>query len=636
MRRAHHSTGMFLRVRRTSDRVGWVYPLACSLLTLLAGISPSARADVYPHHSVTLSFRGPESSETDEVNPFTDYRLLVTFRHANQSMVIRGFYAADGNSAHSHATKGDVWRVCFAPPRAGDWTWAAELRRGPNVAISDDENAGTKVSLKPSDGAFDVQPFSKPSPKTRDLRKMAGRLRVDGHYYRFGDQGPFVLKVGANSPENLLAYADFDGTYRIKPNNRDGEAKATTEIHQYKPHRRDWRRGDPTWAGGKGKSLIGAVNYLASTGMNSVYFLTMNIGGDGKDVWPYATPDDFTRFDCSKLDQWEILFQHMQQQGLILHVITQETENETLLDDGDVGHMRKLYYRELIARFAHHPGLIWNLGEENGPAPFSPDGQTTEQQTAMADYLVQHDPYRHPIVIHTHASKDHQEGILIPLLGHKTLSGLSHQIGSPTHVHDWIAQWRARSDKANHPWVISMDEIGRHDVGALPDSVDPDHRELRSLVLWGSLLAGSAGVEWYFGYKHPETDLTCEDWRSRDALWKQTRIAANFFQDHLPYWKMRGADLLVTGGKSYCFATHRHCYAIYRFAGQPTANIQLDLRQAVGKYQVRWFNPRTGGELQASSVDSVTGGETVDIGLPPSGRQLDWVVLVVAREERSK
>ncbi|MEZ5397229.1 MAG: hypothetical protein R2724_31240 [Bryobacterales bacterium] len=35
-------------------------------------------------------------------------------------------------------------------------------------------------------------------------------------------------------------------------------------IHHYEPHVQDWKPGDPTWQGGKGKGIIGALNYLAS------------------------------------------------------------------------------------------------------------------------------------------------------------------------------------------------------------------------------------------------------------------------------------------------------------------------------------------------------------------------------------
>ena len=50
--------------------------------------------------------------------------------------------------------------------------------------------------------------------------------------------------------------------------------------------------GDPDWGDGKGRGIIGALNYLASQHVNSIYFLTMNVGGDGKDVWPWIGPID--------------------------------------------------------------------------------------------------------------------------------------------------------------------------------------------------------------------------------------------------------------------------------------------------------------------------------------------------------
>ncbi|WP_157828020.1 hypothetical protein [Paraglaciecola sp. MB-3u-78] len=91
-----------------------------------------------------------------------------------------------------------------------------------------------------------------------------------------------------------MAYVDFDDTYRISGQNRDGEASAGGTIHEFAAHKRDWQLGDPTWKVNKGKNVIGAINYLASMGMNSVYFLTMNINGDGKDVWPYTSPEFLT------------------------------------------------------------------------------------------------------------------------------------------------------------------------------------------------------------------------------------------------------------------------------------------------------------------------------------------------------
>ena len=71
------------------------------------------------------------------------------------------------------------------------------------------------------------------------------------------------------------------------------------------------------------------------------------------------------RIDVSKTAQWELVFEHADTMGMFLHFKTQEQENDQLLDGGKLGLQRRLYYRELVARFGHHLALNWNLGEEN-------------------------------------------------------------------------------------------------------------------------------------------------------------------------------------------------------------------------------------------------------------------------------
>jgi len=93
----------------------------------------------------------------------------------------------------------------------------------------------------------------------------------------------------------------------------------------------------------------------------------MNIIGDDKNVYPYISdqPSDFLRIDVSKVAQWEVVFSHATQKGMFLHFKTQEEENDQLLDGGELGDQRKLYYRELIARFGHnvsqrkHTGVLF-------------------------------------------------------------------------------------------------------------------------------------------------------------------------------------------------------------------------------------------------------------------------------------
>ena len=570
---------------------------------------------------VVLSFNGPESAEDGTQNPFTDLRLDVTFTNGAKTYVVPGFFAADGNAGETGAASGNVWKALFRPDEVGEWSYSASFREGKDVAISEDPEAGMPTSFDGQTGKIVVKPSLASLP---DL-KAKGRLNnVGERYQRFEESGEYFLKGGADSPENLLGYADFDGTYKGKAGeSRSGEAENKNQLHIYEPHLQDWKEGDPTWQGGKGKGIIGAMNYLASKGMNSVYFLTMNIEGDGKDVWPYTGYEERYRFDCSKLDQWEVVFDHMESIGMMLHVVTQETENELLLDDGNTGPQRKLYYRELVARFGHHLAITWNMGEENGPAPFTPKAQTIAQQKAMVKYMKEIDPYDHLTVIHTHANPKHRYEIFDQLLGDPNLDGPSIQIGNMRSAHKETVHWTTESARAGKQWVVCIDEIGPASRGVDPDD-RPDNNQdsVRAEVLWGNLMGGGSGAEWYFGYKNHNNDLDCEDWRTRDLMWDYTRIGIEFFQNHVPFWEMSSMDALVDEGH-FALGKEGELYVVYLPYGG-VANI--DLSAVVGEFEVSWFNPRTGGDLIVGS--KVNGGAMVALGKGPTNPDMDWIALV--------
>jgi hypothetical protein len=561
-------------------------------------------------HRVTVTFDGPETSETATPNPFRDYRLVVTFTNGSKKRVVQGYFAADGTAGESSAADGNQWRVHFAPDAVGRWTYQASFRTGPDVALSLDPKAGKPTAFDGHGGSFEIEPSDKKAPDHR----ATGLLEYVGeHHFRFADSGQFFLKGGADSPENFLGYADFDGTRapRGRGGPRKGEA-ALSALHRYEPHLRDWRPGDPTWKDGKGKGIIGALNYLAGEGMNSVYFLTMNVGGDGRDVWPWIDDDQRDRFDCSKLDQWEVVFSHMDRLGIMLHVISQEQENDQLLDGGSLGPERRLYYRELVARFGHHLAVTWNLGEENT--------NTDAERKQFAKYLHDLDPYDHPVVVHTFPGK--YDAVYEPLLGYRWFDGVSLQTND---THKQTLRWVERSAASGKKWIVSLDEIGPAHTGVKPDADDPWHDEVRKRHLWGNLMAGGAGVEWYFGYKFAHNDLNCEDWRSRDHLWDLTRYALEFFREHLPFHEMHGADALTANEDAYCLAKPGEVYAVYLPEGGTTT---LDLGESTATFDVGWYNPRTGGELVPGAVRSITGPGKKPLGDPPAEPDQDWVVLI--------
>ena len=592
-------------------RLTWLYLWIAVLCTGVSAQEPVVSGELKLWHTITLNLIGPESGESGSPNPFLDYRCSVVFRHTDKTIEVPGFYAADGHAAETGATKGHVWRVYFVPDEIGEWSYSVLFRTANNIALSDAEGEG--VYCDGQSGKFQVGPSDKTAPDFR----ARGMLRYVGKsYLQFAGSGEYFLKGGADSPENFLAYTDFDDTYDSAELRREGEAAGEIFLHQYGPHIRDFKPFDPTWQNGKGKGIIGALNYLASKGMNSVYFLTYNIdGGDGKDVWPWTAVNERFRFDCSKLDQWEIVFSHMDRLGLAQHVVTQETENDQGLDGGELGPQRKLYYRELIARFAHHPALIWNLGEENT--------NTDAQRKAFCQYIKDLDPYDHPIVCHTFPNQ--YDEVYTPLLGFAYFDGPSLQT---IDTHTQTIKWLDASLNAGRPWFVCLDEVAVADTGVKPDVNDFWHDEIRSRHLWGNLMAGGAGVEWYFGYTYAHNDLNCEDWRSRDHMWDLTRYALAFFQQYLPFTEMSHHDELTAAAEDYCFAKPGDIYAVYLPHGGTT---ELDLGNATAAYSVHWYNPRTGGALQTSDVVTVQGPGQVSLGLPPDKPDKDWVVLVRKR-----
>lgn len=573
-------------------------------------------------HKVTLLFNGPWSSEGDATNPFTDYRLVVTFTNGTKSYVVYGHYAADGNAANSSADNGNKWRAYFCPDETGIWNYSVSFRTGPNINLDDNLTSGTPVApLDGETGSF----FIAPTDKTGNDFRGKGRLAyVNMHHLQFQETGEYFLKGGADSPENFLAYFEFDSTEDKSTPAHPASLSSSNGLHTYSPHVADWKSGDPVWKTNKGKGIIGALNYLASKGVNSIYFITYNLdGGDGKDTWMWTTSNERWRYDVSKLDQWEIVFSHMDSLGIQMHVLTQETENDgNLGGNGNLNNVRKLYYKELISRYAHHLGLIWNLGEENT--------NTDAQRASFAQYFHEHDPYDNPVTVHNwnNTALTFYDGILgnPSYLQYFEMTSLQ---GDGSQYNYWAIQLRNDSEAAGRKWVICGDEQ-TPDVSYSLSNIE----SLRKNALWGNLMGGGGGVEWYFGYQDAQNfgDLQSEDFRMAETLWEQTKYALDFFHDNLPFHEMEPDNSLFTATNGwnnpggYCLYKAGEVYAIYVKPG--FNNITVSVTLDAGDYTVKWFNPRTGGALINGSVTNVTGGGTVSLGTNPVNDSNDWVVLV--------
>ena len=574
----------------------WLTALFMTHVTLAKESSDHCRQ----WHPMEIHFRGPETNEMDtEPNPFLDYRLQVLLTSPEGVQYnVPGFFNGDGNGGGN----GNVWTVRFTPDRDGEWTYVASFRQGVNVAIKIDSKAGQPTAFDGQSGSFAVLARDNDAP---GFLKW-GRLEyVGGHYLKFAD-GPYWIKGGTDTPEDLLSFEDFDNT----PN----------AGHRYSAHIADWQQGDPVWKGDKGKGLIGLLNYLASQHVNSIYFLVQNIGGDGKNVWPFAgeiDPDgnpknDNLHYDVSKLHQWNMVFEHAQRKGIFLHFVLNEAEemNKLELDNAELGFERKLFYREIIARFGHHNALQWNLSEEYDLAlDLGP-----ERIRDFARYIKDVDPYDHPITVHNEGRDP--EPSWLQFLGEELLSTTSFQYyENSAKWGERVEKWRRLTEIAGRPLPINLDEF----MLLSPASQE----QIRKEILWPTYLSGGH-LEYIL-----EKYLRNDNFKSVEKMWQWTWFARRFMQENLPFWDMEPDDLLLMYGTKelggvQVFAKSGEVYAIYLPVAEPSGD--LTMWRVHGTFEQRWYNPRT-GRFQGKPRH-FQAGSIVSLGAPPNDSLEDWVILI--------
>ena len=554
-----------------------------------------------------LDVDGPFANETDtSPNPFLDIRLDVIFTSpSGKTYRVPGFFAGDG----AGNSQGNIWRTRFTPEQAGNWQYSIQMFGGNNAAVAEVTNDLDPISEDSESGNFLIAPADANAPGFL----KTGRLSyADKHYLRFTNN-TYWIKGGVDSPENFFGYAGFDNT--INQAGGVGEAQLIDGVHRYANHISDWQLGDPLFTsadtGVDSKGIIGAVNYLASEGINSMYFLLMNLGGDGRETYPFigatGSAYDNTHYDVSKLHQWNVVLQHMQHKSIAAHFVLgeQEQENKNWLDGGELGVERKLYYREMVARFSYLNAVKWNISEESRYG--------AEKHIAFASTIRSLDWAKHPIAVHSFVD---DPGLAYDALLGNSLFNISSIQFSAENADEFTETWREKTAAAGIPWVIDMDEVGPGSIGLTEDNIDQMRRE----VLYPVYFSGG-NVEWYFGFLG--ADIRTENFRTREPMYRYMRYAREFIEQHLPFWDMQPDDDALIGGHTndQVFAKSGDTYAIYLNDGsrEPRLNVQSD------DYTLQWFNPRNG--LFDTTINEVS-GDQISIGAAPSQPEQDWVVLV--------
>ncbi|MBC8869416.1 MAG: DUF5060 domain-containing protein [Planctomycetes bacterium] len=490
---------------------------------------------------IEFAFAGPESRGRAEPNPFA-IRLDVTFTSPGGTRYqVPGFYDGDGRGG----LDGNVWKVRFSADEVGVWTFRTR---------------SNNARLDGKTGRYSVTAVSRSAKGFWRL----GRLEYTGtrengiRYLKFRD-GPYWLKAGCDDPENFLGkYRSYDTLAKRKA----------------------------------------AIDYLTGRGVNSLYIMTHNLGGDDRDVWPWlgetareamANGGAKARFDVAKLEQWRELFEHMQEQGVVPYLVLED-------DSAWKGYDHERYYREIIARFGYLPALIFNMGEEHN------ENYRLSEALDWMKHLAETDPYDHPRGIHNvnRPTDQYVKAAQVDFTAIQTGSpgsrkGLDNALEHNRIAIDWINRCKSLGQR---PLMVGFDE-GRPE----------QHRA----AWWAAYMGG--GV-WEAHVLQPY-DRPMSSW---EPTWTELG-GARAFMETLPFWEMEPRNDLVKSGKALCFAQIGRAYALYLPTG---GSITVELADGA-TYDLAWWNPGNGKDGRFQDKGSVTGGAW-RLTAPGDG---DWALRIV-------
>ena len=550
------------------------------------------------YHKVTLTYDSEQIFQ-ETATTYENHRMDVTFTApSGKTFKIPGYFAADGNAHNTSATSGTKWRGNFLPTETGVYSYSTSFQKG-DVIAANPSIIGDSAEFDGDSGSFTIANTDKTGVDFR----AKGKIGYNEKRYAQFSNGEHYLEFGADSPETFLEYTDFDNTANGKT---------------FSAHAADYKVGNPSWQEGKGTEIIGAMNYLASEQMNVQYFVAMSITGDGGDTFPFTTTTDYTTYDVSKLAQWEIVFDHMTTIGITAEMVFLETENLNWFEDNEgivtdsFADSRKIYYREMIARFGHLNGIIYTIGEEANWAS-GDDQYSAAQILEAANFIDTLTPYKDLISVHNGPSND--DSIFSSLLGGQNLNTISFQGNwdDELHGHDAILNWINESNATVNQWIVRYTE-------PFSPSADPDIDIWTADSLWAALTAGSAGVHYYAGGGE---DLSASNYRDFDSYYNRMRFAYTFFKDNnIPFWEMTNNDGLLSQG--YLLSKDQEYYVGFLKNG---GNTTISLSGAT-PYRIKWYNPRNGGDLVNGTLTTLNSGATVAIGLPPNNTNKSWVFLI--------
>lgn len=509
-------------------------------------------------------------------NPWLDFYLTIRLKSPSDvDYYIPGHFIGNfSGGAH--------WAFTFCPTETGKWSLFIQRFRHAsqiNIETTKDWNSsivnsapavtvGTPPSVVEdpinSYGSFTVIDYATPIYGVGEKPNLlkSGPVEIgDNGALKFHRSGQLYYKAGMNSPETLFGYKGF---FKTRDYNNFDPGGNRYYYNEYSTYSSWWLLGEPNWEttifsnpdgssttvdSNAGKPIIGLINYLESNEVNNVYFLPMNLGGDGQNCHPFLNTEDLSdpswndaakrTYSTERLSQWLEVSKYMLQKNIFMDLVLAEEEdaNGEFLDDSSgtrIGVTRKLFLKQMVAFFGWHSGIRYILSEENSPMAVRTqcNGQdswdfTTAQLIEMGQYIKdctisERDPL---ITVHTNplganpsaCPGDPDYGLLVyeEILSHTNyssnpfLNSASLQIELPNvrdHGYSYlISRCQEIFDNANQLVSIHFDEVGPANNGINIWQGNPINA--RSDFIWETFL-NNAHQSGYIGSNYQDINFT--------------------------------------------------------------------------------------------------------------------------------
>ncbi len=311
------------------------------------------------------------------------------------------------------------------------------------------------------------------------------------------------------------------------------------------------------------------IDKLIPTGANSIYLQAVRShGGDGDSTHnPFVNNDPMQGINDAVLDQWEIWFTEMDDNGIVIFFFFYD-DSARIWNTGDsVDAAERTFIQTLVKRFEHHKNLIWVVAEEYEEA------YSAARVSNIAAEIRAADDHDHVIAVHKLSGLSFSEFADDPNIEQ---FAIQYNVSGASALHDgMVTAWKSASRRYN----LNMSEVAYGGIG----TGDVARKNAWAIIMGGAYVMIN-------GLDIANTAVSdLEDLGRLRSFMESTN-----FNEMAPH------DELAFSGTEYVLASPGDSYIAY---SSDLASDDIGLRDMpAGNYDFRWYDAISGATVVQNNV----------------------------------